>query len=101
MKLSTGDESTLGNYRRLCVAAFGEASAPVKFLDDKIAETPAGEAAPVLVDEAQMLQLFAQLVAQARRACPHDPRALAGKPIGMYHCPDCGDMVIAGLPHDP
>ena len=20
-------------------------------------------------------------------------------PIGMYHCPDCGAMVLAGLPH--
>lgn len=22
-----------------------------------------------------------------------------GAPIGMYHCPYCGDMVVAGLPH--
>jgi hypothetical protein len=33
-------------------------------------------------------------------ACPHDPRELAGAPIGMYHCPECGEMVLAGLPHD-
>lgn len=31
--------------------------------------------------------------------CPHDPRDLAGEPIGMYHCPHCGVMVIAGIPH--
>lgn len=31
--------------------------------------------------------------------CPHDPRVLLGEPIGMYHCPECGEMVIAGLPH--
>ncbi|HLF13223.1 MAG TPA: hypothetical protein VJA26_18640 [Gammaproteobacteria bacterium] len=31
--------------------------------------------------------------------CPHDPRALAGAPIGMYHCPECGEMVLAGLAH--
>ena len=33
--------------------------------------------------------------------CGHDPRELKGLPIGMYHCPECGEMVIAGLPHYP
>lgn len=33
--------------------------------------------------------------------CPHDPRVLAGQPIGMYHCPDCGEMVVAGMEHTP
>lgn len=30
---------------------------------------------------------------------PWDPQMLAGKPIGQYHCPYCGAMVIAGIPH--
>lgn len=30
---------------------------------------------------------------------PWDPQALAGQPIGQYHCPYCGAMVIAGIPH--
>lgn len=30
--------------------------------------------------------------------CPHDPRTVVG-PIGMYHCPECGDMQLAGYPH--
>ena len=30
--------------------------------------------------------------------CP-DPRLLLGQPIGMYHCPECGEMQIAGMPH--
>jgi|AGTN01.3.fsa_nt_gi hypothetical protein len=31
--------------------------------------------------------------------CPHRDECLAlkGQPIGMYHCPNCGAMVIAGL----
>lgn len=33
------------------------------------------------------------------KACPHDPRKLAGAPIGQYHCPVCGEMVIAGMEH--
>lgn len=28
-----------------------------------------------------------------------DPVELTGQPIGQYHCPDCGAMVIAALPH--
>lgn len=33
--------------------------------------------------------------------CAEKPEALAGKPIGQYHCPDCGAMVVAGVPHPP
>lgn len=32
-------------------------------------------------------------------SCPHDPKQYLGAPIGMYHCPECGTMVIAGLEH--
>jgi len=32
-------------------------------------------------------------------SCPEKPEKLLGLPIGMYHCPYCGMMVIAGLPH--
>lgn len=31
--------------------------------------------------------------------CDEKPETLAGAPIGMYHCPDCGAMVLAGIPH--
>jgi hypothetical protein len=31
--------------------------------------------------------------------CPHNPEELKGQPIGMYHCPICGDMVLAGVKH--
>lgn len=31
--------------------------------------------------------------------CTYDPRTLAGQPIGQFHCPECGVMQIAGLPH--
>lgn len=36
-----------------------------------------------------------------RLPCPEDPELLRGQPIGMYHCPDCGMMVLAGMPHLP
>lgn len=31
--------------------------------------------------------------------CPEDPVALKGAPLGMYHCPVCGCMQVAGLSH--
>lgn len=34
-----------------------------------------------------------------RVPCPEDPVQLSGMPIGMYHCPYCGDMQIGGMPH--
>lgn len=30
---------------------------------------------------------------------PWDPQQLKGAPMGMYHCPYCGAMCVAGLPH--
>lgn len=30
---------------------------------------------------------------------PYDPLFLVGAPLGQYHCPACGSMIIAGLPH--
>ena len=31
--------------------------------------------------------------------CAEKPEALLGQPIGQYHCPDCGAMVLAGIKH--
>jgi hypothetical protein len=30
---------------------------------------------------------------------PWEPQQLVGVPLGQYHCPFCGAMVIAGIPH--
>lgn len=30
---------------------------------------------------------------------PYDPLLMTGQPIGMYHCPYCGAMVVAGMAH--
>ena len=31
--------------------------------------------------------------------CDEKPERLKGQPIGQYHCPDCGAMIVAGFPH--
>ena len=32
--------------------------------------------------------------------CTYDPSIIPpGTPIGMFHCPECGEMVIAGMEH--
>lgn len=34
--------------------------------------------------------------------CTFDPATYDGPAQGMFHCPECGEMVLAGLPHpDP
>jgi hypothetical protein len=30
---------------------------------------------------------------------PWEPQQLGGAPMGQYHCPYCGAMVMAGIPH--
>jgi hypothetical protein len=32
-----------------------------------------------------------------RNPCPEDPEKLGG--IGMYHCPNCGEMQVGAVPH--
>jgi len=34
-----------------------------------------------------------------RCSWPWEPQQLKGAPMGQYHCPYCGAMVMAGLPH--
>jgi len=36
---------------------------------------------------------------RVRLPCPEDPLMLKSAPLGMYHCPVCGEMQVAGLPH--
>lgn len=31
--------------------------------------------------------------------CTHQPELLKEVPFGQYHCPECGMMVVAGMPH--
>ena len=33
--------------------------------------------------------------------CNEHPESLEGQPLGQYRCPDCGAMVMAGVPHPP
>jgi hypothetical protein len=60
-KLSTGDDSTLGSYRKLTSIVLGEDSAAVRFLDNKISQSPRGEYEEVLADESQMLLMLFSL----------------------------------------
>ena len=58
-KLSTGDPSTLGSYKRIA-KIFGDKA--VNFIQTKIDESPNGENEEVLADERQMLVLFGSMV---------------------------------------
>ena len=58
-KLSVGIDSTLGNYRKLCVTFFGEESPATKFIDSKIATD--GENEEVIADESQMIYLLGNM----------------------------------------
>ena len=61
IKLSTGDDSTLGNYKRLAIVLFGEDSKAVTYLNNKIKESPNGENEVVIVDERQMIYLLTSM----------------------------------------
>lgn len=42
-----------------------------------------------------------ELVKVKAYQCDYDPLPLVGVPLGMFHCPSCGCMVIAALAHGP
>lgn len=61
MKLSTGQDSTLGNYLKLCLVLFGKDSPQVQFIMGKIAESPNGANEEVIAEEGQMMYLLFSL----------------------------------------
>ena len=61
-KLSTGQDSTLGNYRDICATFCGEDSRATRYFDDKIKLSPNGRDEEVIADERQMVQLIASLL---------------------------------------
>jgi hypothetical protein len=60
-KLSTGDDATLGSYKKLASAVFGDDSKAVKWLDEQIAESPNGENEEVIADEGQTVMLLGKI----------------------------------------
>ena len=59
--LSTGQESTLGNYLKISKIFFGEDSKATEFIQFKIDNSPSGENEEVIADEEQMVNLLAQM----------------------------------------
>jgi hypothetical protein len=57
--LSTGEPSTLGTYKKMCIL-FGPKAE--EFIQNKIDESPNGEDEEVIADESQMLMLLATMI---------------------------------------
>lgn len=54
----------------------------------------------VNLDLSKRLDIEAPLNEDGERCpWPWGPQQLTNAPIGQYHCPYCGAMVLAGLPH--
>ena len=60
-KLSTGQDSTLGSYLKLCLAIFGPDSPQTKFIMEKIRTNPNGANEEVIAEESQMMYLLVNL----------------------------------------
>lgn len=61
IKLSTGQDSTLGAYLDMSELFFGENSRQVRFLKEQIEKDPDGRDGEVIAAESQMLFLLANL----------------------------------------
>lgn len=61
IKLSTGDDSTLGSYLRIA-KIFGPKA--VKFFEEKIKESPNGKDEEVITDELQMMFLLSSFLSK-------------------------------------
>ena len=59
-RISTGEPSTLGTYRKIALALVGEGNKAVQYFDDKIAKQ--GEDMEVIAHETQVLLLIATLL---------------------------------------
>lgn len=58
--MSTGKDSTLGNYLEMAELFFGKDSGAVKFLNETIDKSPNGVDEEVIVNEGQMILLLAE-----------------------------------------
>lgn len=58
IKLSTGEDSTLGNYKKLVESMLGLDSPALLFLNEKIKNSDKKEDEEVLADEGQMVYLL-------------------------------------------
>jgi hypothetical protein len=56
--LSTGVESTLGNYLQLCIACFGETSKSAEYFRGKIKEDPKAADGYVIAPESQVMLII-------------------------------------------
>lgn len=75
-------------------------------LRQSLAAYPSSDGGDTFVDrlcKASLEGVIADLTAVIDGKCPEDPARLLGAPMGQYHCPRCGCMVVAGMdghPHD-
>lgn len=60
-KLSTGQDSTLGNWIELSSGVFGKDSEATKFLVKKANDSPKGLNTEVISDEVQLLMVLTKL----------------------------------------
>ncbi len=56
--LSIGLPSNLKSYKTICRLFFGPESVQVKFIEDKIQQSPLGEDEEVIAEESQMMYLL-------------------------------------------
>lgn len=52
-----------------------------------------------MTTQTERADLSRQVALATEWKCGYDPTPLKGQPIGMFHCPECGAMQLAGLPH--
>jgi len=57
--ISTGEPSTLGTYKKMCILFGAKAE---EFIQSKIDESPNGENEVVIADERQMIQLLGSMI---------------------------------------
>ena len=60
-KLSTGADSTIGNWISLCSVVFGDDSEATKFLKDKAQNSTNGLDEEVIAEESQLLHVLMKL----------------------------------------
>lgn len=60
-KLSTGVDSTLGNWLDLAITLWGKESKAVKFLEETISKSPNGRDEEVIVEECCLLHALSSI----------------------------------------
>lgn len=94
-----GTESESKQYLAECIVHLREVAKAFGYERFHFATRTLNSDHPIFAGKNVTRFILFRIYRNADFKCIEHPEMLLGCPLGMYHCPECGAMQVAGLPH--